>query len=494
MTDSRAVQEVLRRIEAKESLNQRDIQTLRDAHRLRMISIATGDRAVSLGGNADAAVIITGDRNFVVNGADAEFIRVWMGKRPWHEKQLLKSVSNQVAARLVQSLHKAVLIQLGKESQPGRVKRPWDSEIKIGDKPAESIPDFITILEVFEKPEIAGKLLILGNPGAGKTTTLLELAQTLCNQAEQSAEFPIPVLLNLSNWKDSQQQMQDWLMAELSSQYGIGKHISKPWLRDGKLLLMLDGLDELRSSYQKPCIDAINQLLQSQSRPLHIVICSRDEEYRKHEKTKLQLNGAIYIKPLKDEQIYEYLEQLQRQDLWHVIRNDSILRELVRTPFWLSILVLAEPDLEFLDWRQPTTEGRFHALLNAYIRQMMKRPVRRDVEVQGKLPTERQTVDRLVCLAQQMQRESETEFLIEALQPSWLPERSSWQFIYHLLNRILIGFALAVGFTIPIHLSFHESFGMMASIIAALIGFCLGAITTMVRTELGSDDAVIAKA
>ncbi|MHC5611956.1 MAG: hypothetical protein ACYTXA_13320 [Nostoc sp.] len=96
--------------------------------------------------------------------------------RPKNQRILLAEVKNEVTARLRQSLHNAVLINLGKESQPQQVKRPWDAEIKIGFKPAVPLPDTTTILEVFDSEEIAGKLLILGAPGSGKTTTQLELA------------------------------------------------------------------------------------------------------------------------------------------------------------------------------------------------------------------------------------------------------------------------------------------------------------------------------
>ncbi|WP_265277043.1 hypothetical protein [Nostoc sp. KVJ3] len=137
--------------------------------------------------------------------------------RPKNERLLLAAVKEEVTARLRQSLHKTVLINLGKEPQPQQVKRPWDAEIKIGLKPAEPLPDTTTILEVFDSEEIAGKLLILGAPGAGKTTTLLELAQALIKRAEEHPDYPVPVLLNLSSWKDDRQSLTDWLVAELKS-------------------------------------------------------------------------------------------------------------------------------------------------------------------------------------------------------------------------------------------------------------------------------------
>jgi predicted NACHT family NTPase len=40
--------------------------------------------------------------------------------------------------------------------------------------------------------------MILGNPGAGKTTTMLDLAQDLVMRSQQDCDYPIPLLLNLS--------------------------------------------------------------------------------------------------------------------------------------------------------------------------------------------------------------------------------------------------------------------------------------------------------
>jgi predicted NACHT family NTPase len=109
--------------------------------------------------------------------------------RPQNQCILLAEVKNEVTARLKQSLHNAVLINLGKELQPQQVKRPWDAEIKIGDKPPEPLADTTSILEVFDGSAIAGKLLILGEPGSGKTTTALELAQVLVKRAEEKSIY-----------------------------------------------------------------------------------------------------------------------------------------------------------------------------------------------------------------------------------------------------------------------------------------------------------------
>ncbi|MHC5779827.1 hypothetical protein [Nostoc sp.] len=178
---------------------ERDMQTLRQLLRARegQNSIQIGKYNVNISEGRDIQI---GDR--IYQGSDAEAIKEALrlvlqekrkAERPRTQKLLLQAVKDEVVVRLKQSLHNAVLINLGKEVQPEQVKRPWSSDIKIGEKPSEPIPDGRSILEVFDQEEIAGKLLILGNPGAGKTTTMLDLAKALIARAEEDADYPIPV-------------------------------------------------------------------------------------------------------------------------------------------------------------------------------------------------------------------------------------------------------------------------------------------------------------
>lgn len=111
--------------------------------------------------------------------------------RPREELLLLQAVEDEVVSRLDQSLHHAVLINLAKETQPEQVTRPWERELRIGLKPATPIPAEQTIAQIFDDPAIKGKLLILGQPGAGKTTALLELAKALVERAQDDINQPI---------------------------------------------------------------------------------------------------------------------------------------------------------------------------------------------------------------------------------------------------------------------------------------------------------------
>jgi NB-ARC domain len=75
MTINRSdLQAVVDRLEAGEDLSERDLQLLATAVRSRQISIATGERAVAVGGSADGATIVTGNGNFFFDGVNAELI------------------------------------------------------------------------------------------------------------------------------------------------------------------------------------------------------------------------------------------------------------------------------------------------------------------------------------------------------------------------------------------------------------------------------------
>jgi eukaryotic-like serine/threonine-protein kinase len=99
---------------------------------------------------------------------------------------------------LEQSLYHVAHIELGLEEKPNAVEhRPWDLIVQRSDCAPRLLPPGTRISAVFDELDMA--LLILGVPGTGKTTLLLELARDLLDRAEWEAMHPIPVVFNLSS-------------------------------------------------------------------------------------------------------------------------------------------------------------------------------------------------------------------------------------------------------------------------------------------------------
>lgn len=335
-------------------------------------------------------------------------------KRNRTQQELLHWVGTEVEKRLQQSLHNRVYIILDKEENPEQVQHPWEIDIKVGEELSYQLPKDTSIEQVFDRSDIAGRLLILGAPGSGKTTILLKLAEQLVKRANDNPQYAIPVLLNLSSWKEDQQSIKDWMIADLKLKYGVRKDIAKKWIEEGVILPLLDGLDELSSVRQEKCVEKINEFLHPKTWSRELVVCSRVQEYQ-HYSTNLELNASIILKPLTTEQIQDYVLKTEGEALWNKIKTDSYLMELAQTPLFLLIIVLSYIDFELWNQFQSDEERRAY-LFDAYIQRMLDRRYKD----QDKPYKDRDTVFWLKYLAQQLIWENKTEFLIEKMQPTWL--------------------------------------------------------------------------
>ncbi|MBD2180364.1 NACHT domain-containing protein [Planktothrix sp. FACHB-1355] len=402
-------------IEAGKHLKDKQLQTLVKAARAGQISIATGDRAISMGGSSDDAVIVTGDRNLSITGVSAEAIRMVLSKnqRSRNEILLLRSVKEEVDSRLKQSLHNAVLSDISKELVQEQVRRPWDIEIKVGTRSSMLLPEKTNILHIFD--DVSGRLLILGNPGSGKTTTALELSRLLLERAEQQPEYPIPVLFNLSSWSNERLPILRWLVKELKFKYGVSSKLGEEWVQKQALLPILDGLDEIITVRQEACINAINQFLSSEERPPYLVVCSRLEEYQMY-RTPLQLNGAISLKYLTHSQIHDYLMSLQQPQVWQIVQQTPDLLEFVRTPLMLTLVALSVQNLAIDQWQELTSQHeRLHYLMGAYVKHMLSRRFKGQSYNRQDNPTPQQTHYWLTHLARTLAENSTVEFSVEQL-------------------------------------------------------------------------------
>lgn len=434
------------------------------------------DRHVEVGRDVVESTIVTGDRNVIGNQnlvVHGNYIQAPLAPRSPAEQKLLNQVKAEVASRLHQSLHSAIFINLDKESQPQQVARIWDAEVKVGGRSLERLPHNTTILQVFDRPDIVGRLLILGNPGAGKTTTQLELAKALLERCDQNLNHPTPILLNLSSWRDERQLMHAWIISELKAKYGVRRDIAEQWLREMRLLPFLDGLDEVDPQRQKFCIHILNQFLAGEHAPLQVVICSRMEEYKRLG-VKLRMNGAIYLRELTNLQIQAYLTSTHQQNLWKLLHQDASLLALLQAPLLLSMIVLAYQQGFLYQWQTlNTSQERLQFLLDTFIQGQLEQAPTTALSKNKKSYTRQQTRRWLTCLAQQLERESRIEFLIERLQPSCLPNRKLITGYHHqakLISGLSHGLPVGLGFGLIGGLSGGLPVGLGFGLIGGLSG------------------------
>ena len=161
------------------------------------------------------------------------------------------------------------------------------------------------IEQVFDE-DASGQLLILGEPGTGKSTKLVELARALIDRAQTDPSHPIPVILNLSTWTKKRVALDEWMRDELVRLYGVSPERAKHWVGNDELLPLLDGLDEVAPGERAGCVTAINTYRQAHGlQPL--AVCCRREEYDELP-VQLDLANAVEVLPLPRDDVERYLD------------------------------------------------------------------------------------------------------------------------------------------------------------------------------------------
>ena len=333
-----------------------------------------------------------------------------------------------VKGLLESSLHEEARIELGLEERRDAVaERPWDVILRTQGRPDCVLPPGTKISDVFER--VGRSLLILGEPGAGKTTTLLELAREMIDRAERDPSEKIPIVFNLSSWTDPKQTLNEWMAEEMRDNYRIQKKIAETWIENDALLPLLDGLDEVVSERRAACIDAINGYLDEHS--AQAVICCRKEEYEALD-AELKLESAVLLQPLTPEQIDGYLERLSPDlgSLRQLLKYDRELQEFAKTPLILSIMTLAYRGMSIEELKSlGSIEDLRRHLLKTYVDRMFERTGRTD----PKLYSKEDTIRWLSWLGRKMSENNQTVFLIERMQPAWLESKAQRR-----LNSILV--------------------------------------------------------
>lgn len=249
---------------------------------------------------------------------------------------------------LEKSLFNQVLFEQEFIERPKLVNRPF-SELEEFAYVSDQSFEFIQAIDIFEGMGEGRTLLIVGEPGTGKTISILKLAESLIKKTDKKdLTSPIPVVFNLSSWSLKRQNIKDWLVEELKEKYKIRKVFAKQWIEQEELILLLDGLDEVKKEYQNDCVIALNKFLTEYS-ITEMVVCCRVQDYQALSE-RFNLRNAVCLKPLSSEYIKWYLDDINYWEkdiskslvgLKQLLQKDKELEEFARTPLIFSVMTVA---------------------------------------------------------------------------------------------------------------------------------------------------------
>lgn len=313
-----------------------------------------------------------------------------------------------------------------------------------------------------------GRLLLLGEEGTGKTKTLNELAQDLLLRAGQDPEAPLPFFLHCGDWERRPLPLQTWIGNELAL-YQVSEDLTRAWLKDGRLCLLFDGLDETQEAFRAKAVNDLNRFMGSPEagKTLQVVVASRVAEYRALGGLKLQLESALRLERLSTEPgtAGDALALLTAageplKGLRDALERSEALQELARTPLLLHLMMKS-----FRDKSEEAILAAFEAeneqasLFHEYVEAQFAEKGNRE-------PYAKEVVKGwLGWLA----RAPEHKFQLENIQPNLLQHKRD-RLTYLFFSRTLGGLALGLSL-LPMAGGFAENtlFGGFTGLIVALL-------------------------
>jgi hypothetical protein len=221
------------------------------------------------------------------------------------------------------------------------------------DKDAKISEAFPTIKNLLDTKD---GLLIVGEPGAGKTILLLKVALNLLDKTNLAEKEAFPVIFNLASWNEEYKDFGEWLNTMLVSGNGLSKDFAERLLHDKRLILLLDGLDELARKEKKvvanekraACLAALNNYLDGEKN----VICCRIDEFvamRENTAQDAPVSAKVEVLNLTEAEVLNALEHARNhKDSKHhasaknlselfVEEENAALRKVLCTPFYFTV-------------------------------------------------------------------------------------------------------------------------------------------------------------
>ena len=339
---------------------------------------------------------------------------------------------------LEESLHGGEIIDLGFAYRPAALGNSGVPSWQQAPEYDYLLPVGTRIEDVFAAADRV--LLVLGEPGAGKTTMLLQLVSHLMAQAETDETCPMPAVFSLATYTNGR-TLSQWLGEQLAGNYEVPRKLGEQWIDAGQFIPLLDGLDEVDPAHRPACAEAINEF-RARHPGVSLLVTARNRDYQALA-TRLHMDKAIILQPLTPEQIDTYLQRRGKKldGLRTSLAADRTLQDLAQTPLMLSIMTLAAnrpPESGAADLGDGLLT-RQH-LFDVYVERM----ARYRSKNMSYSPSD--TIDWLSWLAKQLTRAMKPTFFLEDMQPSWLPADERRGFVRQM--RLLV-FGLLAGTAVP---------------------------------------------
>ncbi len=211
-----------------------------------------------------------------------------------------------------------------------RVEKPPEdrSQPRSAQNKPETKIERLEVLAGLRKYVQQGNVLLVGKPGSGKSTVLQRFRWEWASEALKEGDRPIPVLVQLR----SDRSILEAICAEFrQAKLRVCREEVDDLLLDGKLLLLLDGVNEMPSQQRRQDL----QLFREENSDTPMIFTTRDLALGGSLGIEQQLEMCALTQPQMREFVHKHLPQ----------HGDSLLRqlgdrlrEIAETPLLLEMM------------------------------------------------------------------------------------------------------------------------------------------------------------
>ena len=240
-------------------------------------------------------------------------------------------------------------------------------------------------VDLFSHTNSTDRFIVLGGPGTGKTTLMKSLLVNIINKKTDSElDDIIPVFIVLRNLASRRQSVEEAIIDTFESYHfpGAQKFI-KSAISQGRMLIILDGLDEvgINREFVSSRIRTFCEYDDQRSQKNRIIVTCREHSYRTEDLRDV-IPTVVRVEPFANHHMRIFLkgwpvhEGKSAIELYGIIQNDSLIRDICRNPLLLTILTgLYLDDVKF---QLPTSRDRFYQ--SSIEELLIKRPARRSIK------------------------------------------------------------------------------------------------------------------
>ena len=179
-----------------------------------------------------------------------------------------------------------------------------------------------------------GRVLIVGEPGGGKSTLMRTIARQSVERS-QGSTAQVPVWLDMEEWPDGT-SLEKWVLDTLAARAVTGEN-AELMLQNNDLYLFLDGLDQIPTRKgQLRAFRATEEFLRRYEM-CHLAMTARSDAYDALGDSAEQL-PVVRISPLTAAEVDAQLQRAgpQAQGLRQAAAEDDDLAKALNTPLFLK--------------------------------------------------------------------------------------------------------------------------------------------------------------